>query len=111
MFKMTLLPRKKGVRVWFNVIEDEQLKEVLSFLNEYVASLTGVKKFSVTLLSRGQIQTLREQDAQYKSHVQDVEGQVEKVGLKVADNLSSLLLKHKHPQGANQQRKVSKLVR
>ena len=110
MFKMTLLPRRKGVRVWFNVIEDEESKEVLSFLNEYVASLTGGKKFSVILLSKSQVQILRVQDAQYKSHIQDVEGQLEKDGLKVAANLSSLLMKHKHPQAANQQRKVSKLV-
>lgn len=89
--------------------EHEQPKEVLSFLNEYVASL-GCKKLKVILLSKSQVQHLRAQDAQYKPHVQLVEGQLEKDGLRVAANLSSLLMKRRTPQGANTQRRVSRLV-
>ena len=53
LFKLTKLPRKAGVRVWFNVdnnCEREQSKDVLAFLIEYMAKLTGGNKSKVNLL-------------------------------------------------------------
>ena len=98
--------------MWFNVdnnCEHEQSKEVLAFLIEYVGKLTGGDKSKVILLSKKQVALLRAQDAQYRTHIQFVEDQVEKDGLKVAANLSSLLMKRKHPEKFHTQRKVSNL--
>ena len=112
LFKLTKLPRKAGARVWFNVdnnCEHEQSKEVLAFLIEYVGKLTGGNKSKVILLTKKQVALLRAQDAQYQTHVQFVEDQVEKDGLRVAANLSSLLMKRKNPEKLHTQRKVSNL--
>ena len=113
LFKLTKLPRKAGVRVWFNVdnnCEREQSKDVLAFLIEYMAKLTGGNKSKVNLLSKKQVALLRAQDDQYRTHAQFVDDQVERDGLRVAANLSSLLMKRKNQEKLQTQRKVSVLA-
>ena len=112
LYKLTKLPRNAGARVWFSVdnnCEHEQSKEVLAFLLEYVGKLTGGNKSKVILLTKKQVAVLRWQDEQYKTQIQFVEEQVEKEGLRVAGNLSSLLMKGKNLEKIGTQRKVSHL--
>ena len=112
LFKLTKLPHNAGARVWFNVdnnCEHEQSKEVLAFLIEYVGKLTGGNKSKVILLTKKQVAVLRWRDEQYKAQIQFVEEQVEKEGLRVAGNLSSLLMKGKNLENICTQRKVSHL--
>ena len=53
---------------------------------------------------------LRAQDDQYRTHAQFVDDQVERDGLRVAANLSSLLMKRKNQEKLQTQRKVSVLA-
>ena len=63
---------------------------------EYVGKLTSGNKSKVILLTKKQVAVLRWRDEQYKAQIQFVEEQVEKEGLRVAGNLSSLLMKGKN---------------
>ena len=112
LFKLTKLPRNTGARVWFNVdnqCEDEQSKVVLAFLVEYVGKLTGGNRSKVILLTKQQVAVLRWQDEKYKAQIQCVDEQVEKEGLRVCGNLSSLLMKNTNQAKNCTQKRVSHL--
>ena len=112
LYKLTKLPRNAGARVWFSVdnnCEHEQSKEVLAFLIEYVGKLTGGNKSKVILLTKKQVAVLRWQDEQYKAQIQFVEEQVEKEGLRLCGNLSSLLMKGTNLETIGTQKRVSHL--
>ena len=112
LFKLTKLPNNAGARVWFNVdnqCEDEQSKVVLAFLVEYVGKLTGGKRSKVILLTKQQVAVLRWQDEKFKAQIQCVDEQVEKEGLRVCGNLSSLLMKSANQEKKETQQRVSHL--
>ena len=113
MFKVTLLPRQNGVRVWFNVdkeLQKKQAEDVMNFLDMHFKRLLKGKKMKGLLLPPEKVALLRLQDDQFRNHVQSSEQQLEQDGLEVANNLSKLLMKRRYQEGARTQRRVSKLV-
>lgn len=62
------------------------------------------------LMSVDEVAALRQQDDVYKNKMQNLETGMVSQGLKIADNLSTMLMKWKNHESKTTQRKVGRLV-
>ena len=110
MFKVTMLPRKNGIRIWLcNFEECAVTEDLVPFLHAHLAKLESVK-FRIRVLTNEGVEDLRWQHEHVKAHIQRVGSEISTAGLRVADNLSALLLKRNNPHSAATQRRVGRLV-
>ena len=110
VFKVTMLPRKSGIHIWLsNLAEIDVTEEIVPFLKVHMAKFAS-ENFKIRVLTNEEVEDLRKQDEKFKAHMESVESEISTAGLRVADNLSALLLKRKNPQSSATQRMVGRLV-
>ena len=106
IFKVTMMPRKQGLRVWV----DGKFSECWHpFLVEQVGQ-AGAEDCRVRVMSGDEIAILRQRDDNFHAVSQGLEHEVAFAGLRVADNLAAMLRKRKNPDSVKTQRRVSDLV-
>jgi hypothetical protein len=106
IFKVTMMPRKQGFRVWV----DGKFSECWHpFLVEQVGQ-AGAEDCRVRMISADEIAILRQKDDKFHAISKRLEDEVASAGLRVADNLAAMLRKRKNQDSAKTQRRVSHVV-
>jgi hypothetical protein len=106
LFKVTMMPRRQGLRVWI----DGEYSELWSpFLIEQGVK-AGAQDCRVRMMSNVEVAKQRQQDKYFETTAKSLEDEVTTRGLRVADNLATLLGKRKRASSVNTQRRVSHLM-
>lgn len=105
--KVTLLPRKRGVRLWLHqrIGSEEVTKTVMPYCSEVLGNVGTVK-----ILSDEQVHALTQHDAVYRREMQSLESTMATKGLELAADLASLLKQRKNNNSATNVRKQNHLI-
>jgi hypothetical protein len=105
--KVTLLPRKTGVRLWLHqrIGTEEVTKTVKPYCSEVLGNAGTVK-----ILSDEQVHALTQHDAVYRREMQSLETTMTTKGLELAADLASLLKQRKNNNSATNVRKQNHLI-
>ena len=110
IFKVNLLARGKGFRVWMeNVSMQDLLSSILPFFQKHFEKLTGAS-ITTKLASDEDVKILRGRDELYKAQMENLKTDYVARGMRITENLSSMLLKRKNQESSATQQKVSRLV-
>lgn len=110
IFKVNMLARGKGFRVWMdNVSMDDLTSKILPFFQTHFEKLTGAT-VTTSIMSDGDVKVLRARDEVYKTRMENLETDMVARGMKITENLSTMLAKRKNQESRTTQRKVSRLV-
>ena len=106
LFKVTMMPHRKGLRVWI----EGKFSELWSpFLTEQGVQ-AGAQDSRVRRMSNAEVAKQRQQDKYFETPAKSLEDEFTTRGLRVADNLATLLGKRKRASSVNTQRRVSHLM-
>ena len=105
-----MLGRGKGFRVWMeNVTIEDLTATIVPFFQTHFEKLTGAT-ITTRIASEEEVKALRNQDEVYKAQMDNLKTDMVSRGMKITENLSTMLAKRKNQECQTTQRKVSRLV-
>ena len=101
IFKVTLLARGKGLRVWMdNVRMEEITSKIMLVFQRHFEKVTG-GNVTMKVMFVEDVAALRQLDDVYKNKMQNLETGMVSQGLTIADNVSTMLMKRKNHESKN----------